>query len=263
MTTAAQAQPMGSNSASPSTSPTRKLFPMVSSRSVASIIVPRRRSSHADFDSKTQAPVQRRSVSNPLQSHPEPERRSTATIPQSESAPARHMHSHHLTFPHVANIFVKLRRVQKKVKAHHIDSSSGETPVTHSSLTSPALNSDDLRKLARLEIQDIYVCADAVDTSKLLRATRTSLLDRASPLHANILIDEQWASSICGPKHRSDGSFRVHVRYTATAAFSTSRKDPRQPVALEETRNVPGLMTIISRDTINFNIIELYSLDAS
>ena len=191
MTSTLHSQPVDATAGPPLSSPTRRLFPMVSSMSVASIIVPSRRSSHADFDNKVQAPPQRRSVSNPLQVHTEADLPSSSSSPQMTARPTRHTSGSSLTFPHVANIFVKLRRAQKKVKAHHIDSSSGETPITHASIVSSLSNSDEIKKLARLEIQDVYVCADAVDTSKLLRATRTSLLERSSPLHANILIDEQ------------------------------------------------------------------------
>ncbi|KAH8106509.1 hypothetical protein DFH11DRAFT_1518148 [Phellopilus nigrolimitatus] len=159
-----------------------------------------------------------------------------------------------LSFPHVANIFVKLRRVQKKVKAHHIDSTSGAEPVTHASLDADA---DSLKKRARLDVQNVFMCADAVDVPKLLRASRASLLDRASLFQANTLVEEQWSCSICGPKHRSDGSFRVHIRYTATAARS-SQRDPGQPIALETVRGVPGLMTITTRDVVSMNVLELF-----
>ncbi|EJC98228.1 uncharacterized protein FOMMEDRAFT_97148 [Fomitiporia mediterranea MF3/22] len=168
---------------------------------------------------------------------------------------------HHLTFPHVAKIFVKLRRVQKKVKAHHIDSSSGDEPQTHSSLLNAhgGLVPEVMRKLARLEIQEEFVCLDGVDVEKLLRASRLALLEHASPLLANVLVDEQWTSSICGPKHRSDGSFRVHIRYAATAATrDSSRRDSRQPIALEKASGVPGLMTIASRETVALSVVSLF-----
>ena len=113
-----------------------------------------------------------------------------------------------LTFPHVANLFVKLRRVQRKSKAHHIDSNSGIELLTHESLkqlppASPTQATNDggagsgtdsetlFKRLARLEILDVYNCADGVDVDKVLRASRNALLEHAGPLRANVLVDEQ------------------------------------------------------------------------
>ena len=43
------------------------------------------------------------------------------------------------------------------------------------------------------------------------------------------------------------------IRYSATAARS-ARKDPRQPIALEAAKSVPGLMTIVSRDIVAISV---------
>ena len=45
-----------------------------------------------------------------------------------------------------------------------------------------------------LEIQEEFVCLDGVDVEKLLRASRLALLDHASPLGVNVLVDEQYVS---------------------------------------------------------------------
>ena len=127
-----------------------------------------------------------------------------------------------LSFPHVADLFIKLRRVQNRAKANHITSSSGDEPKTHPSLavvpvpvviapepeagpSSPIrpdhmtqLSGDDSsidldvpKKRARLEIRDEFVCAAAADVRKLLRASRMSLLEHAQLFRANVLVDEQ------------------------------------------------------------------------
>lgn len=120
----------------------------------------------------------------------------TETQQSAESRPATPTSSRTLTFPHVASLFVKLRRVQRKSKAHHIDSNSGVELLTHASLKDGGAGSGTdseatFKRLARLEILDMYNCADGVDVAKVLRASRSAILERASPLHANILVDEQ------------------------------------------------------------------------
>jgi len=85
-----------------------------------------------------------------------------------------------------------------------------------------------------------------VDMKRLIRAARTALYHTAENVGANVLIDEHWSATICGPKHRNDGTFRVNIRYSAAAARS-ERRDARRPVALDQAKGVPGLMTIIER----------------
>ncbi|KAL5523320.1 hypothetical protein ACEPAF_1587 [Sanghuangporus sanghuang] len=257
-----------------STSPTRKLFPHLSPpRAVVNIISSKRHASSNDLKAKaaqhpdgnsTNVYKQRRVVSTPANREndksdsdsEQQQQQQQQVVPNGAQADGTPLHK--LTFPHVAKLFVKLRRMQKKAKAHHIDSNSGNNPITHPSLLSNIGEPDTTKKRARLEIQEDYVCADGIDVAKLLRASRAVLLERASPLHANVLIDELWTSSICGPKHRSDGSFRVHIRYAATAATSSSKRDPQQPVALDKISGVPGLMTITQRDTVSLTVVELF-----
>lgn len=80
--------------------------------------------------------------------------------------------THSLSFPHVADLFIRLRRAQRKAKAHHINSDSGPEPITHESLQSTlnaATGSDGdangvtLMRRARLEVQEMFVCMDAVE----------------------------------------------------------------------------------------------------
>jgi hypothetical protein len=124
----------------------------------------------------------------------------------------------------VASIFIKLRRTRQNIKAHHIASSSGE-PQTHPSLAGDGVTCSER---VEIELNENYVCVGAVDVPKLLRCSRKKLFEKASFWNANVLINEQyvvfwhctmftplttlprWDCTI-GPKHRRDGSFRVHV----------------------------------------------------
>ncbi|KAI0066936.1 hypothetical protein BV25DRAFT_1820066 [Artomyces pyxidatus] len=119
-----------------------------------------------------------------------------------------------------------------------IISSSGTVPLTHKALRNP--NQQTPAPLAHVED---FVCADAVDTRLLLRATRAALLDRARDLGGEALVDEQWTCSIRGPKN---GIYRVHIDYSACPALA-SNPDPRRPVALHKAIGVPGVMTILER----------------
>ncbi|KAI0763080.1 hypothetical protein BD413DRAFT_484725 [Trametes elegans] len=130
-----------------------------------------------------------------------------------------------------------------KAKSHHIESTSGDAPQTHPSLDGAGAVSTLKVPLEQVET---FVCRDGVDTALLLRAVRGALLEKAQELGANVLVDEHWTCTICGPRHRSDGTFRVYIHYTASAARS-DRRDPQRPVALESARGVPGLMTILKR----------------
>ncbi|KAH9855367.1 hypothetical protein C2E23DRAFT_866945 [Lenzites betulinus] len=146
-----------------------------------------------------------------------------------------------LSVSSVANIFVRMRRQRSKDKSHHIASSSGDEPQTH-----PALQGAVSPEKIHLEQRESFVCRDGVDATKLVRAVRGALYQKAQTYGANVLVDELWTCMICGPRHRADGTFKVDVHYSASAARSDKR-DPQRPVALENARNVPGLMTILSR----------------
>ncbi|KAI0356065.1 hypothetical protein OH77DRAFT_1424375 [Trametes cingulata] len=161
----------------------------------------------------------------------------------SSSSSASHHHHMPLSVSNVANLFVKMRRHRSKAKSHHIESSSGDAPQTH-----PALQAEGAVSAERIHLEqsETFVCRDGVDTAKLLRAVRGALYQKALTYGANVLVDEQWTCTICGPRHRSDGSFKVYVHYSASAARS-DRRDPQRPVALDKARGVPGLMTILSR----------------
>ncbi|KAF7360294.1 hypothetical protein MVEN_00758800 [Mycena venus] len=159
-----------------------------------------------------------------------------ARAPQS---PSKHKP---LGIANVANIFIRMRRASDQAKPWHIESSSGEEPQSHpgvlEAVTSPAREP--------LRHTDIFICDGAVNVVQLLRATRNALMDAAGDIGANALVDEKWNCTICGPKHRPNGTFKVEISYTASATRS-DRADPRRPVALDKVKGVPGLMTIVKR----------------
>jgi len=148
-----------------------------------------------------------------------------------------------LTVSSVANVLIKLRRVKENSKADTLDFASGE-PITH-----PSLCGEDATCKRRVPLVhgDLFLCKGAVDVSKLLRGSRASLLEKAEFLGANVLVEESWVCNIRIPKNRKDGTFRVQIRYYASASRS-SRPDSQKPVALDKVHNVPGLMTIVERE---------------
>ncbi|KAJ2993284.1 hypothetical protein NUW54_g7749 [Trametes sanguinea] len=99
--------------------------------------------------------------------------------------------SHHLHMPlsvsNVANLFVKMRRHRAKAKAHHIESASGDAPQTHPSLEGAAST-----ERIPLEKNETFVCRDGVDATKLLRAVRGALYEKAQTVGANVLVDERY-----------------------------------------------------------------------
>ncbi|KAJ7072119.1 hypothetical protein C8F01DRAFT_1243197 [Mycena amicta] len=127
-----------------------------------------------------------------------------------------------------------------KTKSWHIESSSGE-PQSHPGILEGA---SELRE--PITHRDVFICTDAVNVVQLLRATRNTLLEDAEFMGANALLDEHWDCTICGPKHRRNGSFKVEISYSASATRS-ERSDPHRPIALDKVKGVPGLMTVIKR----------------
>ncbi|KAF5381287.1 hypothetical protein D9615_008338 [Tricholomella constricta] len=160
--------------------------------------------------------------------------------PSPPSSPSKAMS---LSVGGVANIFLKMRQTQDRVKAHHIESSSGP-PQTHSIISENASG-----KSGPFQLTETFICRDAVNMMTLLSVTRGTLLNYATTLGASTLADEQWKYIICGPKHRSNGTstFRIQVSYTACTVRSTV-PDPHKPVALDQIKNVPGCMTILQRN---------------
>ncbi|KAJ7211298.1 hypothetical protein GGX14DRAFT_363037 [Mycena pura] len=170
-----------------------------------------------------------------------------ATAATSATPPSTPRRRPPLGFADVANIFVKMRRASNKAKAKastkpwHIHSSSGAEPQSHPGALEGA---SELRQ--PLQHRDVFICHDAVNAGQLLRATRNVLVEEAEFVGANALVDEQWDCTICGPKHRRNGTFKVEILYSASATQS-DRADPHRPVALDKIKGVPGLMTVTKR----------------
>ncbi|KAJ7892927.1 hypothetical protein B0H14DRAFT_2335101 [Mycena olivaceomarginata] len=135
-----------------------------------------------------------------------------------------------------------MRRASERAKPWHIESSSGEEPQSHLDVL------EAVTSTARepLHHTDTFICDGAVNVVQLLRATRNSLMELAEFIGANALVEEKWNCTICGPKHRPNGTFKVQISYTASATRS-DRADPHKPVALDKVKGVPGLMTVVKR----------------
>jgi len=158
--------------------------------------------------------------------------KSLSPPPSPRTSPSR------LSLYNIANAFVRIRRFRQD---DQIVSTSGAEPITHPSLS----NAASTHKVS-VSREDQFVCASGVDVPKLLRACRSTLLDQARTIGANVLVEEQWSATITPSKNRPDGSYKVQVQYSAHAARS-DRRDPGRPVALDQSKGVPGLMTIIKR----------------
>jgi len=184
----------------------------------------------------------------------------TPTLPASPaSSPGEKTRSGGLTFPGVARLLVRIRRARHRSSASAsargvITSSSSPTGalMTHGTLQQPAANvastsavpSNNERKVP-LVTNATFVCAGGVDAQKLLRATRETLLARAQKIGGNVLVDERWTCTIT-PRNKGDGVWRTHIEYEA-AATRSDQPDPHKPVALDQARSVPGLMTVLDR----------------
>lgn len=85
------------------------------------------------------------------------------------------------------NITQAIIRVKRVRHDRQIISTSGPEPITHPSL----INAVSTHKVA-VRREDQFICASGVDVPKLLRACRSTLLDQAGTLGANVLVDEQY-----------------------------------------------------------------------
>lgn len=87
-------------------------------------------------------------------------------------------------------MFIKLRHLERQSKkSNTIACSSGVEPLTH-----PRVQvSPQAEGRAPLIHKDTYICAGngGVDVVPLLRATRTALVEQASMIGANALVDER------------------------------------------------------------------------
>jgi len=161
-----------------------------------------------------------------------PSAKSLSPPPSPRTSPSR------LSMYNISNAFIWIRRFRQDGR---IVSRSGPEPITHPSLS-------DVASTHKISVsrEDQFVCISGVDIPKLLRACRSTLLDHARIIGANVLVEEQWSATIIPLKNRTEGPYKVQVSYSANAARS-DRRDPGRPVALDQSKGVPGLMTIIKR----------------
>lgn len=147
----------------------------------------------------------------------------TSPPPSPRTSPSR------LSLQNISFAFIRIRRVRGD---RQIVSTSGPEPITH-----PCLKNAVSTHKVSVSREDQFVCASAVDVPKLLRACRSTLLDQARTIGANVLVEEQyvmtrrspqssfmtnlhrWYTSIISPKNRADGPYKVQVR----------RRQQRQP----------------------------------
>lgn len=112
-----------------------------------------------------------------------------------------------LRLPDVANLIVKLRRSSSKAKLSAaaqgqagvpLECTSGNTPQTHPCLLGEGVTLP--RKVPLIE-QRRLLCQGGVDTKRLLRTLRSTLLEEAQMIGATVLVNEQYvgffALSLC------------------------------------------------------------------
>jgi hypothetical protein len=106
---------------------------------------------------------------------------------------------------------------KQRVKPNHIECTSGPELLTHpviiqecDSIATASGGCVEVLKRARLTIRDTFECMGGVDCVKLLRASRTSLLEKAAMFQTNALVEEEWSLCVVGPKSKS-GNYRVQV----------------------------------------------------
>ncbi|KAF9788310.1 hypothetical protein BJ322DRAFT_622596 [Thelephora terrestris] len=161
-----------------------------------------------------------------------------STRSPSSPPPSPRISTARLSLYNISQALIRIRRLRH---GKPISSSSGPAPITHPSL--PGAMSATKIPMNR---DDEFICASGVDVPKLLRACRSTLLEQARKIGANVLVDEHWNVSITPQKTGEDGPYKVQIQYSANATRS-DRRDPGRPVALDQAISVPGLMTIVKR----------------
>lgn len=70
-------------------------------------------------------------------------------------------------------------------------------------------------------------------------------MEKVEQLGGNTIVNEGWTCSISQP-NKNSRLFRVYITYEGTPA-RCDLPDPGRPVALDQAKGVPGLMTVMSR----------------
>ena len=122
---------------------------------------------------------------------------SKAPVPSSPLASSNNFSdsSARLSVGAIAKIFIKMRHLQRRSKQPYtIFCDSGLEPLTHPR-TQQATFHDSKESITRTAVahKDTYICAGngGVDAVRLLRVTRGFLVEQATMLGANTLVDER------------------------------------------------------------------------
>ncbi|KAF8585546.1 hypothetical protein K439DRAFT_1409883 [Ramaria rubella] len=132
----------------------------------------------------------------------------------------------------------------KRVKSHHIECSSGSELKTHGRIMDAH---PECRQSDMIVHNDFFVCLNGVDTKRLLLLARRRVFEKVEMLGGNAIIDERWSCTICKHETRRGIVYRISIMYQGTPARCTL-PDPQRPVAMDEVKSVPGLMTVVSRE---------------
>jgi len=106
----------------------------------------------------------------------------------------------------------------------------------------------ECRGEATVVCKDFFECRGAVDVQRLLRLSRGRVVEQVEKLGGTTIVHEKWSCSITKHPNKQATMYRVLITYEATPARS-DRPDPGQPIALDQVKGVPGLMTVVARDS--------------
>ncbi|GJJ08828.1 hypothetical protein Clacol_003047 [Clathrus columnatus] len=126
-----------------------------------------------------------------------------------------------------------------------LECSSGTVPKTHSSIVDAG---PQWKQSAVVVHHDSFLCQDAVNTTRLLNLSRKRVLDKIGTLGGNTIVDERWSCTVHKQESKRDMRYKVLVMYRGIPARS-DLSDPDQPISLHEAKAIPGLMTVLSRQS--------------
>ena len=141
---------------------------------------------------------------------------SASPPPSPRTSPSR------LSLYNISNAFIRIRRVRED---RQIVSTSGPEPITH-----PCLSGAVSTQKVSVSREDQFLCASAVDVPKLLRACRSTLLDQARTIGANVLVEEQCVMTRCPVSILAHNRFSqvVHIHCPSEEPWGWSVQSPGQ-----------------------------------
>ncbi|KIJ40200.1 hypothetical protein M422DRAFT_174167 [Sphaerobolus stellatus SS14] len=120
--------------------------------------------------------------------------------------------------------------------------SSGAEAKTHDLIVD---SNPECRNTAVIVYRDVSECRDGVDVQRLLRLSRAKVMQRVEKLGGNTIVHEKWSCLITKHPSKQTTAYRVSITYEGTPARS-DLPDPGQPIALDQVKGIPGLMTVVS-----------------